>query len=214
MGLGSGVLLLKILCLVESCIYALMRILRKKSGVKHKRVPMQSTTVKQEENVSSASDVPQNEEMPDIKPHARISIPSERSIERLDRLILEAVANSKNPGGSNETAIASYIEDQCWTPPDFKHVLSANMKYLISSGKLVKIDEELANMSSVTPQEAAAAAYRAVAEAEAAMAEAEEASREADEAEAYAKAAQAFVDAATKMLRGRSIPKMLMESIV
>lgn len=72
-----------------------------------------------------------------------------------------------------------------------------------------QIDLELAKMRSMTPQEAAAAAARAVAEAEAAIAEAEEAAREAEEAEADAEAAQAFADAATKMLRGRSAPKVV-----
>lgn len=71
-----------------------------------------------------------------------------------------------------------------------------------------QIDLELAKMRSMTPQEAAAAAARAVAEAESAIADAEDAAREADEAEADAEAAQAFADAATKMLRGRSTPKV------
>lgn len=60
---------------------------KEKSEVKHKRAPMQSTTVKQEENVSSASDVPQNEEMPDVKPPVQISTPPQRSIERLDTIM-------------------------------------------------------------------------------------------------------------------------------
>ncbi|KNA17533.1 hypothetical protein SOVF_079110 isoform B, partial [Spinacia oleracea] len=227
-----------------------------------KRVPTQSSPIKQEENNTSVSDVPQSDEdMPDVKTVATSSAPVEissapkRSIVRLDNLILEAITNLKEPGGCNKTAIASYIEDQYWAPPDFKRVLSAKLKFLTSSGKLIKvkrnyqispsmafpekrrnlpiiaqegrqvnlpkidredlsmlksqIDLELAKMRSMTPQEAAAAAARAVAEAEAAIAEAEEAAREAEEAEADAEAAQAFADAATKMLRGRSAPKMM-----
>lgn len=246
---------------------------RDKSRVTLKRVPVQAapakleTPPKQEETTTttSVSDAPQSdEEMVDVKPLAAPSAPvpidtaPKRSIVRLDNLILEAITNLKEPGGSNKTAIASYIEDQYWAPPDFKRVLSAKLKFLTSIGKLDKvkrnyrigpfpvlsdsrrnhpmighegrqfnfpnvdrdelsmlksqIDLELAKMRSMTPQEAAAAAARAVAEAEAAIAEAEEAAREADEAEADAEAAQAFAEAATKMLRGRSMPKMMIRA--
>lgn len=242
---------------------------REKSRVALKRVPVQvqPTPIKQEEVTTSVSDVPlSDEEMPDVKPVASSSAPNpmqiaaapKRSIVRLDNLILEAITSLKEPGGSNKTAIASYIEDQYWAPPDFKRVLSAKLKFLTSSGKLIRvkrnyriaafpafpekrkghpmvahegrplnspkidrdelsmlksqIDLELAKMRNMTPQEAAAAAARAVAEAEAAIAEAEEAAREADEAEADAEAAQAFAEAATKMLRGRSMPKMMIRA--
>ncbi|XP_021770419.1 telomere repeat-binding factor 1-like isoform X2 [Chenopodium quinoa] len=238
---------------------------REKSKVALKRVPMHSSPVKQEENTTSVSDVPQSdEEMPDVKNVATSSAPVEispapkRSIVRLDNLILEAITNLKESGGSNKTAIGSYIEDQYWAPPDFKRVLSAKLKFLTSSGKLIKvkrdyqispslafpekrrnlpmlaqeirqvnlpkidrddlsmlksqIDLELAKMRSMTPQDAAAAASRAVTEAETALAEAEDAEREADEAEADAEAAQAFASAATKMLRGRNAPKVMMRA--
>lgn len=248
---------------------------RDKSKVTLKRVPMQLALLKQEETTTtkstSVSDGPQSdEEMVDAKPLAvsslvassapvEIASAPKRSIVRLDSVILEAITNLKEPGGSNKTAIASYIEDQYWAPPDFKRVLSAKLKFLTSSGKLIKakrnyriapfpvlsdkrrthpmighegrqlsfskvdrdhdlsmlksqIDLELNKMRNMTPQDAAAAAARAVAEAEAAIAEAEEAAREADEAEADAEAAQAFAEAATKMLRGRSIPKMMIRA--
>lgn len=248
---------------------------RDKSKVTLKRVPMQLALPKQEETTTtkstSVSDGPQSdEEMVDAKPLAvsslvassapvEIASAPKRSIVRLDSVILEAITNLKEPGGSNKTAIASYIEDQYWAPPDFKRVLSAKLKFLTSSGKLIKakrnyriapfpvlsdkrrthpmighegrqlsfskvdrdhdlsmlksqIDLELNKMRNMTPQDAAAAAARAVAEAEAAIAEAEEAAREADEAEADAEAAQAFAEAATKMLRGRSIPKMMIRA--
>uniref|UniRef100_A0A803LFW7 MYB transcription factor n=1 Tax=Chenopodium quinoa TaxID=63459 RepID=A0A803LFW7_CHEQI len=90
---------------------------REKSKVALKRVPMHSSPVKQEENTTSVSDVPQSdEEMPDVKNVATSSAPVEispapkRSIVRLDNLILEAITNLKESGGSNKTAIGSYIE--------------------------------------------------------------------------------------------------------
>ncbi|KAJ8448160.1 hypothetical protein Cgig2_031884 [Carnegiea gigantea] len=127
---------------------------RDKSRMTLKRLPVQAapakleTPPKQEETTTttSVSDAPQSdEEMVDVKPLAASSAPMQidtapkRSIVRLDNLILEAITNLKEPGGSNKTAIASYIEDQYWAPPDFKRVLSAKLKFLTSSGKLVKV---------------------------------------------------------------------------
>eukprot|EP00262_Sarcandra_glabra_P013663 TRINITY_DN3849_c0_g1_i1.p1 TRINITY_DN3849_c0_g1~~TRINITY_DN3849_c0_g1_i1.p1 ORF type:complete len:299 (-),score=71.83 TRINITY_DN3849_c0_g1_i1:17-913(-) len=65
------------------------------------------------------------------------------SISRLEDLILEAITNLKEPSGSNKTAIASYIEDQySWTPPDFKRLLSAKLKALTASRKLIKVNRK------------------------------------------------------------------------
>ncbi|KAJ8448509.1 hypothetical protein Cgig2_012153 [Carnegiea gigantea] len=126
---------------------------REKSRVTLKRVPVQvqPTPIKQEEVTTSVSDVPQSdEEMLDDKPVASSSAPNppmqieaapKRSIVRLDDLILEAITSLKEPGGSNKTAIASYIEDQYWAPPDFKRVLSAKLKFLTSSGKLIRVSK-------------------------------------------------------------------------
>ncbi|KAG6406657.1 hypothetical protein SASPL_134264 [Salvia splendens] len=210
-----------------------------------------------------------------------------RSIMRLDNLIMEAISNLREPGGSNKTSIATYIEDsgrclsenssifslfhasccrfgnvwdQYWAPPNFKRILSAKLKHMAATGKLIKMkrkykiagastlserrwnssvsaegrpkisprivhddidhitksqidDVELANLRSMTPQEAAVAAAQAVAEAEAAMAEAAEAAREADAAEADAEAAQAFADAAMKTLKGRNTPNLNVQMI-
>ncbi|KAG8368491.1 hypothetical protein BUALT_Bualt15G0051200 [Buddleja alternifolia] len=61
-----------------------------------------------------------------------------RSIMRLDNLIMEAINNLREPGGSNKTTIAGYIEDQYWAPPNFKRILSAKLKHLAASGKLIK----------------------------------------------------------------------------
>ncbi|WOL06359.1 single myb histone 6 [Canna indica] len=62
-----------------------------------------------------------------------------RSFSRLDNLIVEAITNLKEPTGSNKTAIALYIEDQYWPPPDFAQLLSAKLKALTASGRLIKV---------------------------------------------------------------------------
>lgn len=58
---------------------------------------------------------------------------------RLENLIVEAITTLEEPTGSNKTAIAMYIEDQYWPPPDFKRLLSAKLKALTASGKLIKV---------------------------------------------------------------------------
>ncbi|KAL3621068.1 Telomere repeat-binding factor 1 [Castilleja foliolosa] len=62
-----------------------------------------------------------------------------RSIMRLDNLIMEAIRNLREPGGSNKTSISSYIEDQYWAPPNFKRILSAKLKHFAATGKLIKL---------------------------------------------------------------------------
>lgn len=63
---------------------------------------------------------------------------SKRSMIRLDNLIMEAINNLKEPGGSNKTTIGTYIEEQYWAPPNFKRLLSMKLKYLTQTGKLIK----------------------------------------------------------------------------
>ncbi|XP_022876331.1 telomere repeat-binding factor 1 isoform X1 [Olea europaea var. sylvestris] len=62
-----------------------------------------------------------------------------RSIMRLDNLIIEAINNLREPGGSNKTTIATYIEDQYWAPPNFKRMLSGKLKHFVANGKLIKM---------------------------------------------------------------------------
>lgn len=62
-----------------------------------------------------------------------------RSIMRLDNLIMEAINGLREPSGSNKTSIAAYIEDQYWAPPNFKRILSAKLKHLAATGKLIKM---------------------------------------------------------------------------
>ncbi|XP_010263289.1 PREDICTED: telomere repeat-binding factor 1-like [Nelumbo nucifera] len=86
-----------------------------------------------------------DEEIVDVKPLAisggalQIDGPKRSILSRLDNLILEAITNLKDPSGSNKTSIALYIEDQYWAPPNFKRLLSAKLKYLTASGKLIKV---------------------------------------------------------------------------
>ncbi|KAK9115833.1 hypothetical protein Sjap_014780 [Stephania japonica] len=58
---------------------------------------------------------------------------------RLDSLIVEAITNLKEPSGSNKTAIGLYIEDQYDAPPNFTRILSAKLKGLTATGKLIKV---------------------------------------------------------------------------
>ncbi|CAN6458192.1 unnamed protein product [Victoria cruziana] len=80
----------------------------------------------------------------DIKPLAvssgalQISGPK-RPLSRLDNIIIEAITHLKEPGGSNKSAIALYIEDQYWSPPNFKRLLSAKLKALTANRRLIKV---------------------------------------------------------------------------
>ncbi|KAI3448190.1 hypothetical protein Pfo_004855 [Paulownia fortunei] len=85
-----------------------------------------------------------DEEIVDARPLAASggSSPNDgpkRSIMRLDNLIMEAINNLREPGGSNKTTIAAYIEDQYWAPPNFKRILSAKLKHMSAMGKLTKM---------------------------------------------------------------------------
>ncbi|XP_059647893.1 telomere repeat-binding factor 1-like [Cornus florida] len=100
---------------------------------------------KQDENSMALSTVVESDEEPvDAKPlavsnvSAQSSVPK-RSIIRLDNLIMEAINNLKELGGSNKTTISTYIEEQYWVPPNFKRLLSAKLKFLTASGKLIKM---------------------------------------------------------------------------
>ncbi|XWS54672.1 hypothetical protein CRYUN_Cryun10bG0108600 [Craigia yunnanensis] len=101
---------------------------------------------KQEESaVDDLSVVPSDEEIVDVKPisvsSTSVQIPTstKRSIVRLDNLIMEVITSLKEPGGSNKTNIAAYIEEQYWAPPEFKKLLSAKLKYLTACGRLIKV---------------------------------------------------------------------------
>ncbi|PON90527.1 Telomeric repeat-binding factor [Trema orientale] len=102
---------------------------------------------KQDESTNAIVAVQSDEETAEPMPpvgssdtqHIQQTSVPKRPIVRLDNLIMEALASLKEPGGSNKTAIATYIEEQYRAPPDFKRLLSAKLKYLTSLGKLVKV---------------------------------------------------------------------------
>ncbi|XP_057758322.1 telomere repeat-binding factor 2-like isoform X1 [Arachis stenosperma] len=58
---------------------------------------------------------------------------------RLDTLILESIIKLKEPKGSDRAAIAAYIEDQYSCPPNLRKLLSAKLKHMVASGKLMKV---------------------------------------------------------------------------
>ncbi|WMV55280.1 hypothetical protein MTR67_048665 [Solanum verrucosum] len=78
---------------------------------------------------------------------------SKRSMIRLDNLIMEAINTLKEPGGSNKTTIAEYIEDQYWAPPNFKRLLSGKLKYLTATGKLIKMKRRYRIVPTSTPSD-------------------------------------------------------------
>ncbi|KAF6173076.1 hypothetical protein GIB67_009996 [Kingdonia uniflora] len=65
---------------------------------------------------------------------------------KLDSLILEAITNLKEPIKDD---IAIYIEDQYNAPPNFNKVLSAKLKVMTASGKLIKVDQVTALSSNL-----------------------------------------------------------------
>jgi len=89
-----------------------------------------------------------DDEIVDAKPIASVSAEawntstSKKSHSRLDNIIMEAIKNLNEPTGSHRTTIANYIEEQYWPPSDFDHLLSAKLKDLASSGKLIKVNRK------------------------------------------------------------------------
>ncbi|KAM3253957.1 hypothetical protein ACQJBY_047829 [Aegilops geniculata] len=80
---------------------------------------------------------------PIIKPIVTFTTGSgNKSLSRLENIILEAVKTLNEPTGSYKTAVANYIEEQYWPPADFDHVLSAKLNELTSSGKLMKVNRK------------------------------------------------------------------------
>uniref|UniRef100_A0A804NHE6 H15 domain-containing protein n=1 Tax=Zea mays TaxID=4577 RepID=A0A804NHE6_MAIZE len=148
----------------------------------------------------------------------------DKSVARLDDLIVEAIRKLNEPSGSNKAVISGYIEDQYWPPADFQYLLSTKLKSLVNSGKLIKVNQKYriapssslggisTKMKGMTREEAAAFAAKAVAEAEVAMAEAEEAARVAEAAENDAEAAKAFLDAVILSMRNRNAASMILRA--
>ncbi|KAM0945673.1 putative transcription factor MYB-HB-like family [Dioscorea sansibarensis] len=86
-----------------------------------------------------------DDEIIDAKPLAistetlHINRPQKASL-KLESLIFEAIMSLKEPSGSNKSDIAMYIEDRLVSPPEgLKQLLSAKLKALTASGKLIKV---------------------------------------------------------------------------
>lgn len=70
------------------------------------------------------------------------SLQPKKSRWRLNDIILKSVKNLNEPTGSHRTTIANYIEEQYRPSDDFDHILSAKLKDLITSGKLIKVNRK------------------------------------------------------------------------
>ncbi|KAJ7952749.1 telomere repeat-binding factor 1-like [Quillaja saponaria] len=103
------------------------------------------STPKPDDNPVTLSTVLQSdEEVLDTMPLA-VSVGTPRSanskepVSRLDNLVIEAIVTLKEPRGSDRAAIATYIEEQYWSPPNLKKILSTKLKHMTASGKLIKV---------------------------------------------------------------------------
>ncbi|XWS29697.1 hypothetical protein CRYUN_Cryun24cG0052400 [Craigia yunnanensis] len=88
--------------------------------------------------------VPPREEVVDAKPlSVSRGTPREtgpkKPISRLDNILLEAITSLKEPGGSDRTSIAVYIEEKYATPPNLKKLLATKLKMLVANGTLIKV---------------------------------------------------------------------------
>ncbi|POO00703.1 Telomeric repeat-binding factor [Trema orientale] len=116
-------------------------------------------TPKHENKPLPVSTLPQNdEETVDAKPLA-VSGETQRNTNskepnaRLDKLILDAITNLKEPRGSDRAAIAIYIEEQYWAPPNLKKLLSTKLKHMTANGKLIKVKHRYRIAPSLTSAE-------------------------------------------------------------
>jgi myb proto-oncogene protein len=119
---------------------------REKSSLSVRRT---SSVLRHEDSSAALSLVAQDDDEMDDEPMPLAVVvsnatmqqvmPPKRSIVKLDNLIMEAITNLGEPGGSNKTTIAAYIEDQYWTPSNFKRILSAKLKFMAGCGKLIKV---------------------------------------------------------------------------
>lgn len=97
-------------------------------------------------NSTVASDV--DDEIVEEKPIASVSSQvwnssnARKPFSRLNNIILESVKNLNEPTGSHRTTISNYIEDEYWPPSDFDQILSATLKDLTASGKLIQVNRK------------------------------------------------------------------------
>ncbi|XP_030498429.1 telomere repeat-binding factor 2 isoform X3 [Cannabis sativa] len=116
-------------------------------------------TPKLDNNPLALVTVVQNvEEVVDAKPLAIASgtmrnTNSKEPNARLDKLILDAITNLRELRGSDRAAIAMYIEEKYWAPPNLKKLLSTKLKHMTENGKLIKVKHRYRIGSSSTGAE-------------------------------------------------------------
>ncbi|KAL5821876.1 hypothetical protein ACOSQ3_023758 [Xanthoceras sorbifolium] len=112
-------------------------------------------TPKHDENPMALAIVPlKDEELVDAKPLAVSSgtlraSGSKESVARLDKLILDAIANLKESSGSDRASIAHYIEEQYWAPANLRKLLATKLKFLTAKGTLIKVKHKYRIASNV-----------------------------------------------------------------
>ncbi|GMY11917.1 telomere repeat-binding factor 2 isoform X1 [Fagus crenata] len=115
---------------------------RQKAKLALKRDP---PTPKVDDSPMTPSAVPQSDaEIVEAKPLAISrgtlqTADSKEPFARLDKLIIEAITNLKEPRGSDRAAIALYIEERYWAPPNLRKLLSTKLKHMAANGRLIKI---------------------------------------------------------------------------
>ncbi|GAB4849104.1 hypothetical protein Ancab_003912 [Ancistrocladus abbreviatus] len=90
-------------------------------------------------NNSGQSNTKVHEPKPLAVPSEAGQVPDpKRTYTRLDNVIIEAITTLKEPKGSDKNAIAIFIEERYWAPPNFKKLLSSKLKFMAANGKLLK----------------------------------------------------------------------------
>ncbi|KAK2656809.1 hypothetical protein Ddye_009861 [Dipteronia dyeriana] len=129
-----------------------------------KRDGQTQPTTKHDEHHMALTIVPPNDEgIVDAKP---LSVSSgtllasgpKEPVARLDKLILDAITNLKEPSGSDRASITHYIEvsltnnieEQYWAPTNLKRLLATKLKFLVAKGTLIKVKHKYRIPSSET----------------------------------------------------------------
>ncbi|XP_071709599.1 single myb histone 6-like isoform X2 [Rutidosis leptorrhynchoides] len=120
------------------------------SGSRCRRVRSVNSITDPSNNLEAVSLVPKQEPEYEMNtspvPKTTVSAPlllenggSKLPILRLDRLILDTIANLNETHGSSQTAIAKYIEENHLVDPSLNKQLKEELKALLDCGKLKKV---------------------------------------------------------------------------
>uniref|UniRef100_A0A7C9DW41 MYB transcription factor n=1 Tax=Opuntia streptacantha TaxID=393608 RepID=A0A7C9DW41_OPUST len=113
---------------------------------------------KLDDKAASVKNVRGDEKVGEAMPVALTETPqvvdSKKTYTRLDNLILEAITTLKESKGSDRNAIAMYIEDCYWAPPNFSKLLASKLKFMAANGQLLKVKHRYKIPSSLTSSEA------------------------------------------------------------